>query len=109
MLMMIFMNFIIAVISDTYQQVSKRYVAHDYHQRAIMIYEREVHFTQDDSQNEFYFPNIIIIRKKTNRGVYPKYPGIRNKKIPPNPDSQSFFPTLLNIGFDINEMPEIHF
>ena len=72
--MMIFMNFIIAVISDTYQQVSKRYVAHDYHQRAIMIYEREVHFTQDDFQNEFYFPNIIVIRKK-------KVTGDNNKNI----------------------------
>ena len=66
--MMIFMNFIIAVISDTYQNVSQHYVAHDYHQRAIMIYEREVHFTQEDFNNESYFPNIIVIRKKKVRG-----------------------------------------
>ena len=68
MLMMIFMNFIIAVISDTYQQVSQHYEAHDYHQRAIMIYEREVHFTPDDFQNERYFPNIILVQKKKVTG-----------------------------------------
>jgi hypothetical protein len=51
MLMMIFMNFIIAVISETYQNVSTHYVAHDYKQRAIMIYEREVHFSKDDFAN----------------------------------------------------------
>jgi len=52
--------------------VSQHYVAHDYHQRAIMIYEREVHFTQDDFSNERYFPNIIVIRKKKERGVKEK-------------------------------------
>jgi hypothetical protein len=37
-----------------------------------MIYEREVHFTQDDFSNERYFPNIIVIRKKKERGVKEK-------------------------------------
>jgi len=29
-----------------------------------MIYEREIHFTEDHLENEAYFPNILIVRKK---------------------------------------------
>jgi len=29
-----------------------------------MIYEREIHFTEEDFDNEKYFPNILIVRKK---------------------------------------------
>ena len=41
-LFMIFMNFIIAVIGDSYEKVIKFKEAHDYKQRIMMIYEREV-------------------------------------------------------------------
>jgi len=58
------MNFIIAVISDSYNQVRDFATAHDYKQRLIMIYEREILFRKNDFLNENYFPNILIVRKK---------------------------------------------
>lgn len=44
-LFMVFMNFIIAVIGDSFSRVSEYKNAHDYQQRMAMIYEREVHFS----------------------------------------------------------------
>jgi len=41
-LFMIFMNFIIAVIGESYQKVRDFKAAYDYQQRIMMIYEREV-------------------------------------------------------------------
>ena len=61
---MIFMNFIIAVIGESYSKVNQYATAHDYRQRVIMIYEKEIHFGQEDFDNEEYFPNILIVRKK---------------------------------------------
>lgn len=29
-----------------------------------MIYEREIHFNQNDFENEIYFPKVLVIRKK---------------------------------------------
>ena len=66
-LFMIFMNFIITVIGDTYSRVIQNKDAHDYKERMVMIYEREVHFKADDFQNQTYFPNILIIRKKKDQ------------------------------------------
>jgi len=58
------MNLIIAVISDTFTNVLKYKVAHDYMQRVIMIYELEIHFSSDKLENEKYFPQILIVRNK---------------------------------------------
>lgn len=44
-LFMIFMNFIIAVIGDSFNKVLEYKTAHDYQQRLMMLYEREVQFT----------------------------------------------------------------
>lgn len=61
---MIFMNFIIAVISDTYNTVIEFREAHDYKQRVMMIYEREAQFNDKDFENPIYFPSVLIVRKK---------------------------------------------
>jgi len=29
-----------------------------------MIYEREVHFNEEDFENQIYFPNVLVVRKK---------------------------------------------
>ena len=42
---MVFMNFIIAVISASYEKVIEHADAHDYRFIVDMIYEREIHFT----------------------------------------------------------------
>ena len=58
----IFMNFIIAVITEAYRKVIKNKEAFDYQQRAMMINEREDYFTQKELDNQEYFPKIIIVR-----------------------------------------------
>ena len=63
-LFMVFMNFIIAVIGESYTNVVEFKVAHDYHQRIQMIYERELHFNHMDLENETYFPQILVVRQK---------------------------------------------
>jgi hypothetical protein len=50
-LFMIFMNFIIAVIGDSYNAVIEFKEAHDYQQRIMMIYEREASFSDKDFDN----------------------------------------------------------
>ena len=50
-LFMIFMNFIIAVIGDSYDRVIEYKEAHDYQQRVMMIYEREIQFSQADFED----------------------------------------------------------
>ena len=68
---MIFMNFIIAVISQSYHKVRMSKEAFDYKLRASMIYEREVHFAKHTFENERNFPKIILIRKvKENEKNY---------------------------------------
>lgn len=64
-LFMIFMNFIIAVIGDSYTSVVENKDAHDYQQRIVMIYEREVHFSPRKFQEDKKcFPAILIVRKR---------------------------------------------
>lgn len=66
---MIFMNFIIAVISDSYNTVIENKDSHDYLQRIVMIYEREVHFNQKQLEDKKYFPEILIVRKKKDNNT----------------------------------------
>ena len=44
---MVFINFMIAVISDSYNTITEFSDAHDYKQRISMIFERELYFTQN--------------------------------------------------------------
>ena len=64
LLFMVFMNFIIAVISESYTNVTAHAVAHDYKQRCEMIYEREIHFKEEDFQDPTFFPNILVVRRR---------------------------------------------
>ena len=61
---MIFMNFIIAVIGDSYNSVYPYRDEYDYLQRVTMINERENHFGPEQLANKIYFPDVLIIRKK---------------------------------------------
>ena len=63
----IFMNFLIAVIVQSYNKVINNKEAFDYQQRAAMINEREGYFTQAHLQSQEYFPKLLVVRKaKTN-------------------------------------------
>jgi hypothetical protein len=62
-LFMIFMNFIIAVITDSFNTINKKKISYDYLARAKMIFEREAHFSGPDLLNNIYFPKILVLQK----------------------------------------------
>ncbi|CDW88037.1 wd-40 repeat protein [Stylonychia lemnae] len=59
----VFMNFIIAVISESYERVMQKLVAESYKVKANMIVEREQLFSQKELENKVLFPNYIVIRR----------------------------------------------
>lgn len=63
-LFMIFMNFLIAEISNSHAKVTEFQMGHDYKQKANLIYELEMQLTEEDLSNETFFPNILVVRKK---------------------------------------------
>ncbi|CDW89455.1 wd-40 repeat protein [Stylonychia lemnae] len=62
----IFMNFIIAVISESYERVMQKLVAESYKVKANMIVEREQLFNESDMISKDYFPNFIVVRRPLN-------------------------------------------
>ena len=58
-----FMNFIIAVISESYEKVMQRLVALSYMLKAEMIVEREGLMSNLDLENKEYFPRFLILRR----------------------------------------------
>ena len=61
---MVFINFMIAVISDSYSTITEFSDAHDYKQRINMIFERELYFTKNQAHDKKLFPKILIVRKQ---------------------------------------------
>ena len=59
----IFMNFIIAVISESYEKVMQKSVAQGYKVKAEMIAERELFFTEEQTKDPLNFPKYLILRK----------------------------------------------
>ncbi|CDW78177.1 UNKNOWN [Stylonychia lemnae] len=62
----VFMNFIIAVISESYERVMQKLVAESYKVKANMIVEREQLFSDKDLIKEKLFPRFIIVRRPIN-------------------------------------------
>ncbi|CDW78734.1 wd-40 repeat protein [Stylonychia lemnae] len=62
----VFMNFIIAVISESYERVMQKLVAESYRVKANMIVEREQLFSEADLKKEEIFPQFIVVRKQIN-------------------------------------------
>jgi hypothetical protein len=56
LLFMIFMNFIIAVINESYNKINDKKTSYEFLQKTKMIYEKEAHFSQKDLLNDIYFP-----------------------------------------------------
>ena len=63
----IFMNFIIAVISESYGKVMQKMVGEGYKVKAEMICERELFFSEDDTKNPIYFPKYLILRRSAEQ------------------------------------------
>ncbi|CDW83104.1 wd-40 repeat protein [Stylonychia lemnae] len=60
----VFMNFIIAVISESYEKVMQKLVAQSYKVKANMIVERELLLNpMDEDERNFYYPQYIILRR----------------------------------------------
>lgn len=63
-----FMNFIIAVISESYEKVMQRLVALSYMLKAEMIIEREALMTENELKNKEFFPRYLILRRAVESG-----------------------------------------
>ena len=63
-----FMNFIIAVISESYEKVMQKLVAQSFMTKAEMIVERELHMEQKDFENNDYFPRFLLLRRPVGAG-----------------------------------------
>ncbi|CDW79774.1 wd-40 repeat protein [Stylonychia lemnae] len=59
----IFMNFIIAVISESYEKVMQKSTAESFRVKAKMIVEREMEFSESDLFNQSLFPKYILLRR----------------------------------------------
>ena len=57
------MNFLIAVIGESYSKVIQNKEAFDYQQRATMINELESYFTEKHLSDPDLFPKILVVRK----------------------------------------------
>ncbi|CDW78457.1 wd-40 repeat protein [Stylonychia lemnae] len=62
----VFMNFIIAVISESYERVMQKLVAESYKVKANMIVEREQLFSSKELEKQENFPNFIVVRRPIN-------------------------------------------
>eukprot|EP00347_Sterkiella_histriomuscorum_P017795 403347964 len=59
----ILLNFIIAVISESYDKVMQRMTAESYKIKCQLIQERESYFTEQDFKNRKFFPKYLILRR----------------------------------------------
>eukprot|EP00347_Sterkiella_histriomuscorum_P014018 403362477 len=59
----ILLNFIIAVISESYEKVMQKMVAESFRIKAQLIKEREYYLSEEDFQNPKYFPGYVIFRR----------------------------------------------
>jgi hypothetical protein len=61
-----FMNFIIAVISESYERVMQKLVAELYKVKADMIRERELHLSENELRDPKNFPRFLVLRRPTD-------------------------------------------
>jgi hypothetical protein len=62
----VFMNFIIAVISESYEKIMQKLVSQTFKVKVDMIAERELHMSELDLQKDSYFPKYIVLRRHAN-------------------------------------------
>ena len=63
---MIFMNFIIAVVNESYENCMSKMVAQQVKVKINMIIERESVMSKSELGNDDWFPNYIVVRRKAN-------------------------------------------
>ena len=57
------MNFLIAVISESYSRVMEKLVAESFKVKVNMIVEKEQLFSQEERKSEKFFPQYLVVRK----------------------------------------------
>jgi hypothetical protein len=62
----VFMNFIIAVVNESYENCMTKLVAQTYKVKVDMIVEREQMLSEKDFLNPTWFPNYIVVRTLAN-------------------------------------------
>lgn len=62
----VFMNFIIAVVNESYENCMTKMIAQSFKVKIDMIIEREAMMSEDKLNNPQWFPNYIVLRKKAN-------------------------------------------
>ena len=62
----IFMNFIIAVISESYEKVMQKLVGQLYKVKVDLIVEREMLMSAGELMEDSYFPPYLILRQPVN-------------------------------------------
>jgi hypothetical protein len=60
---LVFMNFIIAVISASYENVMAKAVARSFKEKVEMIKEREGQMSPAELKNPLYFPMYLVLRQ----------------------------------------------
>eukprot|EP00347_Sterkiella_histriomuscorum_P009011 403342872 len=63
LLNVMFMNFIIAVISESYEKVMQKLVAESYRVKVQMIVERELQFSDEELKSTKLFPKYMLLRR----------------------------------------------
>jgi ABC-type polar amino acid transport system ATPase subunit len=58
------MNFIITMISNSYETINSDKENYNFRERSKMIYQREVRFNEKDFSNNIWFPKLLVVRKK---------------------------------------------
>ena len=64
---MIFMNFIIAVVNESYENCMSKMTAQKFKVKVDMIVERESMMSYSELNNPEWFPKYIVLRRKVNR------------------------------------------
>jgi hypothetical protein len=62
----IFMNFIVAVVSESYEKCMQRQTIEKYRRRLQMIREKEIIMSREEWANQRYFPNSLILVEPEN-------------------------------------------
>ena len=63
---MVFMNFIIAVVNQSYEQCMSKMVAQQFKVKVDMIVERESMMSKRELERIDWFPSFIVLRRKAN-------------------------------------------
>ena len=62
----VFMNFIIAVVNQSYERCMSKRMAQQLKMKVDMIVERESMMSKNELKSSDWFPNFIVLRRKAD-------------------------------------------